>query len=44
MSEGVLQFFFITSGAILTLLFFPLIVMIGWKTFRRWQKERHQRH
>lgn len=42
MSEGVLQFFFITSGAILTLIFFPLLAAGLYKNLRRWQKERRR--
>ncbi|MFC0338331.1 hypothetical protein SAMN05421848_2300 [Kushneria avicenniae] len=44
MSEGVLHFFFITSGAILTLLFFPLLVMVLWKILRRWREDKRSRH
>ncbi|WP_456269467.1 hypothetical protein [Kushneria sp. AK178] len=44
MSEGVLHFFFITSGAILTLIFFPLLVMVLWKTLRRWREDKRSRH
>ncbi|WP_438764368.1 hypothetical protein [Kushneria sp. TE3] len=44
MSEGVLHFFFITSGAILTLVFFPLLAMVLWKILRRWREEKRTRH
>lgn len=43
MSEGVvLQFFFIASGAILTLVFFPLLVTGLYKNLRRWRRERNR--
>lgn len=42
MSEGVLQFFFIVTGAILTLIFFPLLAAGLYKNLRRWHRERNR--